>query len=134
MKLVLGLRMGILHCNLRTELDVGLDRFSELCIIGKVRRVERCHVELDEPLPLFLGDLKVPMNIDEMCEAELSGEAIWATKGFNSEGGEVIDMFRLSGPEERLEQRIFEDAAVERALEAMQRLLPTCEFVERRHT
>jgi hypothetical protein len=134
MKLVLGFRPGVLHGDLRAEFDVRSDRLTELPLVGEVRRVERGHVELDEPFSLLLGDVKVPVDIDEMSEAELAGEPVRATEGFGGEGGEVINVFRLPGPEERLEQRIFEDAAVEGVLEAMQRFLPACEFVEGRHT
>jgi hypothetical protein len=134
MELILGLRMGVLHCNLRAEFDMRSDRLTELCISGKARRVERSHVERDKPFSLLLGDSEVPVNIDEMGEPELSGEAIWTTKGFRSKGGEVIDVFGLPRPKVRLEQPILQDAAVKRVLVAMQRLFATCDFVERRHS
>ncbi len=90
MKLVLGLRMDVLHRDLRTEFNVRSDRLAELFIVGKVRRIYRRHTELGEPDPLLLGNPKVSVNVDEMCEAELSGEAVGTTEGFNGEGGEVI--------------------------------------------
>ena len=68
-----------------------------------------------------------------MCEAELSSEAVGAAEGLGGEGGQVIDVFRLACPEERLEEGILEDAAVERVLEAVQRRLAPNEFIERRH-
>jgi hypothetical protein len=79
MKLVLGLRMGVLHRDLRAEINVRLDRLTERFIVGKARRLERRHVKLDKPLPLLLGDPKTPVNFDEVCEAELSGEAVGST-------------------------------------------------------
>jgi hypothetical protein len=133
MKLVVGLRMGVLHRDLRAEFDVGSDGRTELFVGGKVRRVERSHVELDEPLPLLLGDPKVSVHVDEMCKAELSGEAVGPAEGLGGEGCEVIDVFRLARPEEGLEEGILEHAAVERVLEAVQRRLAPNEFVERRH-
>ena len=119
MKLVLGLGMGVLHRDPRAKIYVRSDRLTELFIAGKARRVERHHVKLDEPRSLLLGDPKAPVNFDEVCEAELSGEAVGSTEGFSGEGGQVIDMLRLPGTEEWLEQRILEDAAVEAVLEAM---------------
>ena len=130
MKLVISLRIGVLHRHLRAEFKVRADCRTELLIIGQVRRVERCHVELDEPLSLLLGDPQLSVDVDQMGEAELSGKAIRTTEGFSREGGQVIDMLRLAGTEEGLEQWIFEDAAVERVLEAVQCLFATCEFVE----
>jgi hypothetical protein len=44
----------------------------------------------------------------------------------------VIDMLGLARPEQGLEQRILEDAAIERVLKAMERFLAACEFVEGR--
>ena len=73
------------------------------------------------------------MHVDEMCEAELSGEAVGPAEGLGGEGREVIDVCRLARPEERLEEGILEDAAVESVLEAVQRHLAPSEFVERRH-
>jgi hypothetical protein len=133
MELVVGLCTGVLHRDLRAEFDVGSDGRAELFVGGKVRRVERSHVELDKPLPLLLGDPKVSVHVDEMCEAEFAGEAVGPAEGLGGEGREVIDVFRLARPEERLEVGILEDAAVERVLEAVQRRLAPSEFVERRH-
>ena len=132
MKLVVGFRMGVLHRGLEPNSIVGSDGRTELVVGGKVRCVERSHVELDEPLPLLLGDPKVSVDVDEMCEAELSGEAVGAAEGLGGEGGEVVDVFRLACPEERPEEGILEDAAVEGVLEAVQRRLAANEFVERR--
>ncbi len=103
MKLVLGLRVRVLHRDLRAEFNVRSDRLTELLIVGKIRGVEGIHIELDEPLSLLLGDPKVSVNPDEMCEAELSCEAVGTTEGFSSEGGEVIDVFWLTRPKKRLE-------------------------------
>src|ERR1700722_1760695 len=129
MELVVGFGVGVLHGDSRTEVDVFFDGLAERLIVGEVRRVEGCHVEVDEPLSLSLGDVKAPVDVDQMCEAELACEAIGTTKRLSGEGGEVIDVFGLTGTEERVQKRILEDAAVERFLEAMQRLLATCEFV-----
>ena len=93
--------------------------------LGKVRRVKSCHVELDEPLSLFLGDPKAPMDIDQVCEAEFACEVIGTTKRLSREGGQAIDVFGLAGSEERLQERVLEDAAAERVFETVQRLLAT---------
>jgi len=73
------------------------------------------------------------VDIDQRCEAEFACEAIGTTKGLSSEGGEVFDVFGLAGSEERPQQGIVEDAAVERFLKSVQRLIATCEFVQRWH-
>jgi hypothetical protein len=61
MQLVVRCCVGVLHCDPRTEFDVFLNGLAERVIVGKVRRVKSCHVKLDEPLSLFLGDPKSPM-------------------------------------------------------------------------
>ncbi len=68
-----------------------------------------------------------------MIEAQLPGEAFGTTEGLGREGSQLIDVLRLARPEEWLKQGVFEDAAVERVLESVQRLLTTCKLVERRH-
>jgi hypothetical protein len=133
MKLVVSFRMGVLHRDLRAEFNMGSDGRTELFVGGKFRRVERSHVQLDKPLPLLLGDPKASVHVDEMCEAELSREAVGPAERLGGEGRQVIDVFRLASPEERLEEGILEDAAVERVLEAVQRRLAPDEFVQRRH-
>ena len=116
MKLIIALGVGVLPGNLRAEFNVGSDGLSELLIIGKISGVERSHVERDESLALLLGDPKVPMDSDQMLEAELPGEAVGAAEGFGREGREMIDVLRLAGTEERLQQGITEDTFVERLL------------------
>ena len=133
MKLIIALRVRVLHRNLRAEFEVGSDCLSELLIIGKIRSVERSHIERDEPLSLFFRYLKVPVDSDQMVEAKLAGEAVGATEGFGCEGRQMIDVLRLAGPEERLQQRILENTLVERLLEVVHRVLATCKLAERGH-
>jgi hypothetical protein len=109
------------------------DGLTKVLVIGKVRCIERCHVQLNESLSLFFGDVEVPVNVDQMSETKFSGEAVRTAEGLNGEGGEVIDVLRLALPEKWLEQGIFEDAAVERVLKTVEYLLTTCEFVQGRH-
>jgi hypothetical protein len=119
MKLIIALRVGVLHGNLRAEFNVGSDCLTELLVIGKVRRIQRGHVELDKPLSLFLRDPKVSVDRNQMVEAKLSGEAVGAAEGFSREGSQMIDVLGLAGSEEGLEQGIFEDAEVERVFETV---------------
>ena len=95
--------MRVLHRDLRTELNVRSNRVAELFTLGEVRRVHRFHVELDEPLSLLFRNPKVPMNLDEVCEAEFSGKAVGTSEGLSGEGSEMIDVFGLTRTEERLE-------------------------------
>jgi hypothetical protein len=45
----------------------------------------------------------------------------------------VLDVVRLTLAEQRLQERIGQDAGVEGRLEAVDRLLATCVLVQRRH-
>ena len=86
MKLIVALRVGVLHRNFRAEFNMRSDCLRELLVIGEIRRVQCCHVELDEPLSLLLRDPKVSVDSDQMVEAKLSGEAVGAAEGFSSKG------------------------------------------------
>jgi hypothetical protein len=133
MKLVLGFRVGVLHRDLRAELNMLQNGRAELVVIRKVRRFKSSHVELDESLPLFLGYVKASVDIDQMHKPKPACEVIRTTEGLDSESGEVIDVFGLAGPEERMQQWILEHAAVENVLEPVQRLLATRKLVKRWH-
>jgi hypothetical protein len=61
---------------------VGSDGFTEVFIVGHVCCIHSYHVELDEPLPLLLGDPKVSVNTDQMGEPKLPSESIWTAEGF----------------------------------------------------
>ncbi len=82
----------------------------------KVGGIEGFHVQLNESLSLLLGDLKAPMDLDQIRKPEFSGEPIGTSERLGSEGGQVVDVLGLSSPEERLQQRILKDTAVESVL------------------
>lgn len=84
-------------------------------------------------MPLFFADLKVSVDLDQVGESELSGEAVGTTERLSGERGQVIDMVGPARSEKWLEQRILEDAGVEGVFKAMEHLLATSELVERRH-
>jgi hypothetical protein len=121
---VIGLGMRVLHGNLRTEVHVWTDRFTEFLVVGEVGRIHRGHIELHESLSLLFSDLEVSVHIDQVGESEFSAEAVRTTEWLGGEGGQVIDVLGLARSEEGLEQRIFEDAALERVLKAMQHSSP----------
>ncbi len=60
------------------------------------------------------------MDGDQVCESELAREAVGAAERLRGERGQVVDVARLTLPEQRLEERIGEDAVVEVLLEAVQ--------------
>src|SRR5215211_1878701 len=69
-QLVVAVGMRVLHRHLGAELDVlanGLAKFRVGCHLS---RVERRHVELDEPLALLLCDPQPAVHGNEMGEAE----------------------------------------------------------------
>jgi hypothetical protein len=134
MELILGFRVGVLHRDPRAELNVLQNGRAELVVIRKVRRFKGSHVELDESLPLFLSYVKASVDIDQMHKPKAACEVIRTTEGLDSESSEVIDVFGLAGPEERMQQGILEHAAVESVLEAVQRLLATRKLVKRWHS
>ena len=72
MQLVVALGVRVLQRHLGAELDVLADRLAERRIGRQVGRVERRHVELDEPLPLLLGDPEAAVHGDEVREAQLA--------------------------------------------------------------
>jgi hypothetical protein len=106
---------------------------TERRIVGQSRLVERLHVELREPLPLLLRDLKAPVNIDQVLEAEFAAEAIGPTERLGGEPGQVVDVMGLPGREQALQQGIGEHLVVEELLQSVQRLIAAGEFVEGSH-
>jgi hypothetical protein len=49
---------------------------------------------------LLFGDPKVSVDVDQMGESELPGEAVGSTEGLSCESSQVIDMLWLAGSEE----------------------------------
>lgn len=96
-------------------------RFAERRVGGQPGFVRGSQVQLHEPLALLLSDLQPTVHIDQVSEAtHLPGEVIRATKGLRIERGELINVLRPSRPEQRLEHRIGENAAVEDVDEMVQ--------------
>jgi hypothetical protein len=124
MELLVRLGKGALHGHLRTELHMRSDGLAKCLIVGHASGIKGCHLQLDEPLTLFLGDLQVPVVIDEMRESsQLAGEAIRPTERFACKRGQAIDMLGLASAVERLKERVNENAAVESVLKTMERFL-----------
>jgi hypothetical protein len=71
-ELVVALGVRVLHRHLRAKLDVLADGLAKRGIGRHLRRVERDHVELDEPLALLLGDPQSAVYGYEVGEAELA--------------------------------------------------------------
>jgi hypothetical protein len=71
------------------------------------------------------------MNRDQMREAELVREAVRAAERLRGERGQVVDVLGLAGAEQRLQERIAQDARIEGVLEAVQRLLAAGVLEER---
>ncbi len=110
------------------------DGLAECQVAGQADGVQSDHVQLDEPLALLLGDVQVAVDCDEVREAaKLPGETIRPAEGLGRECRQVIDVLWLACAEERLEERVGQDTAVEGVLETVQRLLATGVLVKRRH-
>ena len=60
--------------------------------LGHAGVVEGLEVQLDEPLPLLLGDLQAAVDGDEVVETQLAGEAVGAAERLGGEGGQVVDV------------------------------------------
>jgi len=108
------------------------DGRAERLVVRHPRLVERGQVELDEALALRLGDPQPAVDVDEVLEAELAREAVRAAEGLGGEHREVLDVLRLPVTEQRLEERVAQDAVVEELLEAVQRGLASGVLVEAR--
>jgi hypothetical protein len=63
MEIVVGLGVGVLARDLGTELEVLEHRGTEVRIFGDPDLVEGAGVELDEPLPLLLGDVEASVHV-----------------------------------------------------------------------
>jgi len=133
MQLIVGLGVGVLHRHVRPELHVRAQRLAERGVIGQPGRVGGGQVQLDEPLPLLLGDLQAAVHVDEMGEAQLPGEVVGAPERFGLERGQVVDVIRLARAEQRLQQGIGEHAAIEDVDEAVQAVVAARVLVDRFH-
>ena len=60
------------------------------------------------------------MDVDEVPEAELAGEAVRATERLRGEPRQVVHVAGLAGAEQRLQERVGEHAGVELVLEPVQ--------------
>jgi hypothetical protein len=65
-------------CDAGAELDVLADCLAERFVLGHASLVERLHVQRDKPLALLVGDAQVAVDVDDVMEAELAGEAVRA--------------------------------------------------------
>jgi hypothetical protein len=96
MQLVLGGGVGVLHGDLRAELNVRAYGVAERLVVGHADRVQRRQVKLDEPLALLFGDLQVAVDFDQVPEAKLAGEAVRPSEGLCGEPRQVVASF--TGP------------------------------------
>jgi hypothetical protein len=133
MELLVVLSVRVLHRHERSELDVVADGVAEGSIIGHTRVVQRGQVELNETLPLLLGDGQPPVYLDQMGEAEFAAKAIRAAERLSSERGQVVDVLGPPRSEQRLEDGIGKNARVEDVFEAMKRLHASGMLKERGH-
>lgn len=78
-----------------TELDVLAYRRTELLVVRESRFIECVEVDVDEALPLFVGNLQSAVHIDGVLKPQAAGEPVGAAEGLGREPREVIDMGRL---------------------------------------
>src|SRR5277367_4961077 len=75
-QLGVGFRAGVLLGHPGAKLDVVADRFAERLFGGQPGLVEGLQVRRDEPLSLLIGDVEMPVHVDDVLEAELAAEAV----------------------------------------------------------
>jgi hypothetical protein len=73
-QLVVVFGVGVLHRHPGAELDVLSDGLAKRRVTRHVCRVERLHVEIDEPLALLLGVILSPRCTDMRCANPSSRE------------------------------------------------------------
>src|SRR5215217_1301014 len=71
-QLVVSVGVRVLHRHLGAELDVLANRLAKLRVGRHPSRVERPHIEPDEPLALLLCDPQPAMHGNEVGETELA--------------------------------------------------------------
>ena len=76
MQVGVGLGPRVLLRDSGAKLYVLAERLTERLVDGQARFVERLHVRRDEPFALLVGDVQVPVDIDDVREAEPACEAI----------------------------------------------------------
>ena len=133
MQVGVGFRPRVLLRHPGAELDVLANRFTERLVVRQAGLVEGLQVRGDEPLPLLVGDVEVPVHIDDVPEAELAGEAVRTAEGLGREPGQMIHVGRDARREQRLQHRVGEGLGVEQLLQPMQPVIPVGVLVERLH-
>jgi hypothetical protein len=75
-----------------SELEMLPYGLAEQRVVGEVTFVECFEVERDEAFAFAVGDLEVPVHVDDVLEAEFTREVIGSTERFGGEPGEMVDM------------------------------------------
>jgi len=123
----------VLLSDVGAKLDMRSDRLTERLIVGKTGLVECLQVEGNEPVPLLVGDLQMPVNVNDVVEAQFAGESVGTTERLAGEPRQVVDVSRYALREHRLEHRIGKHFVIEELLEAVQALVAARVFVKRFH-
>jgi hypothetical protein len=58
------------------------DCLAEGFVIGHASLIQGFQVDRGEALTLLVGDLQVTVNVDEVLETDVAGEAVCAAEGF----------------------------------------------------
>src|SRR5919106_1012483 len=132
-QLVVVIGVRVLHRHPGAELEVLAHGLAERLVVWQAGFVERLQIELNEPLPLLVGDLQVAVHVDHVLEAELAREAIGAAKRLGREPRQVVDVSRSAFCEQPLQYRIGEDLVIEQLLEAVKRLVAAGMLEQRGH-
>ena len=130
MRFVVSLGVRVLHRHPRAELHVRADRLVERPVVGHAGLVECLHVQLDEAPALPLEDLQVPVDGDQVAEAQLPRKAVRAAERLGRKRGQAVHVVRSALAEQRLQDRIGHDLAVEDLIEAVDRLFTARVLVE----
>jgi hypothetical protein len=130
MELRVGAGVGVLHGDPGAELDMLANCSSERLVIRHARGVQCRQVQLDESHALLLGDTEPAVYVDQVRESEFFSEFRWSAERLSRESCQMIDVGGASPAEERLQQRVGEDARVEDVLQAVQLLFTPGVFVQ----
>lgn len=134
MQIFIGVRMGVLHCDLRSKLHVLPEGRAKWLVGGEVSGVERRHVQVYESPSLLFGDFEMSMHRNQSQEtSEFLGKSIRSPERLCGEGSDMVDVVRLFGAKDRLKDWIFEDTCVEGGFQPADRIDTASVFEERRH-
>jgi hypothetical protein len=125
-----GFGPGVLLSHVGAELHVLAHRLAEGGIFGQPGLVQGLEIGGDEPRPLLVGDLQVPVQVDQVLEPELSGEPVRPAEGLGGEPGQVVHVGRHPVSEQRAQDGVGQCLVVKENLKPVQSLVAASVLVQ----